>query len=156
MSQQTFSTTYYLKCPKLLAPVAAGLEAGSAHRQLGRSLCCAGSTVTRLAERLGRHAMLVQALALQQLARLAEPVVYDDFETFAGSQEQALGIGTAVGQDSWFVYGLDYVPHRRGGRRTPAQKARKVARFHGRGLRPGLPPHARRLLKPLMITASLS
>ena len=46
-SQQTFSTTYYLKVTRLLVPVAAGLLAGSAHRQLARSLHCAPSTVTR-------------------------------------------------------------------------------------------------------------
>jgi len=126
LSEQTFSTTYYLKCPELLPPVAAGLEAGSAHRQLARSLGCAPSTVTRLSERLGRHAMLLHALALERLEQIQEPVIYDHFETFAASQEQALGIGTAVGQSSWFIYELDYVLHRRGGRRTPAQQARQI------------------------------
>jgi transposase-like protein len=128
LSEQTFSTTYYLKCPGLLPAVAAGLVAGSAHRQLARSLDCAPSTVTRLSERLGRHAMLLHALALERLEQLAEPVVYDHFETFAASQEQAIGIGTAVGQSSWFIYELDYVMRRRGGRRTPAQQAARQIR----------------------------
>ena len=133
LSEQTFSTTYYLKCPGLLPSVAAGLEAGSAHRQLARSLGCAPSTVTRLAERLGRHAMLLHSLSLERLDALKEPVVYDHFETFAASQEQALGIGTAVGQSSWFIYELDYVLHRRGGRRTPAQQAAHKTRPISRG-----------------------
>ena len=39
-SRQTFSVTYYRKRPELLRPVAAGLVAGSALRQIARSLDC--------------------------------------------------------------------------------------------------------------------
>jgi hypothetical protein len=62
---------------------AAGLNAGSAHRQLARSLGCAPSTVTRLAARLGRHAPLLSALLLDPLDGIREPVVFDHFESFA-------------------------------------------------------------------------
>lgn len=124
-SQQTFSCTYYLKRPELLGAVAAGLVAGSAHRQLGRSLGCAASSVTRLSARLGRHGLLLQAWMLARLDGIDEPVVYDDFETFAHSQDRPLGIGSAVGQSSWFVYSLQWALHRRGGRRSPAQKTRR-------------------------------
>jgi hypothetical protein len=101
------------------------LVAGSAHRQIARTLGCAPSTVTRLSARLGRHALLLQALALEHLPPLDEPIVVDHFETFVVQQEEALGLATPTGQDSWFVYGIDPAPHRRGGRRTPAQ-ARKA------------------------------
>lgn len=37
-SRQSFACTYYLKRPELLVAVAAGLVAGSAHRQIARSL----------------------------------------------------------------------------------------------------------------------
>jgi transposase-like protein len=67
-SRQTFSTTYYLKNPRLLVPVAYGLAACSAHRQLARSFGCAKTTVTRLSERLGRHAVLFHARCLSQLS----------------------------------------------------------------------------------------
>ena len=80
-SQAAFCVSYYLKRPELLVPIAAALNAGSAHRQIARSLGCAPSTVTRQAARLGRHALLLQALALQRLPRIAEPVVLDHFET---------------------------------------------------------------------------
>ena len=123
-SRQSFATSYYLKRPELLVPIAAGLQAGSAHRQIARSLGCAPSTVTRLAARLGRHALLLQALALEHLPEIPEPVVFDHFETFVVCQDDALGIGTPVGQRSWFVYGVDPAPHRRGGRRSPAQQRR--------------------------------
>ena len=72
--------------------------------------------------------------ALHDLAELLshhrlddEPVVLDHFETFAVSQLDALGLGTAVGHRSWFVYALDPAPHRRGGKLTPAQR-RALAR----------------------------
>jgi len=116
-SQQTFSCTYYLKRPDLLPDIAAGLQAGSAHRQLARSRHCAKTTVTRLARRLGRHAVLLQARLEAALPPWNEPVVHDHFETFVGCQKHALGIGTAVGARSRFVFGPDPAPHRGAGRR---------------------------------------
>jgi transposase-like protein len=127
-SQQTFAASYYLKRPELSIPIAAGLVAGSAHRQLARSLRCAPTTVTRRVARLGRHALLLSGLALERLPPLHEPVVFDHFESFAYSQDYPFGMGTAVGHDSWFVYSLDPAPHRRGGRLSPAQQARQRER----------------------------
>ena len=124
---QTFSFTYYMKRAELAVPIAAGLNAGSAHRQLARSLGCAPSTVTRLAARLGRHALLLSAHLLDQLDGIREPVVFDHFETFAYSQDYPLGIATPVGQDSWFVYGIEAATRRRGGKLSPAQKSRRKA-----------------------------
>jgi hypothetical protein len=120
-SRQTFSTTYYLKRPELLARVAAGLAACSCHRQIARSFHCAKTSVTRMAERLGRHAILVHARCRAHLKKLTEPVVHDHFEVFIGRQDHALGIGTAVGATSWYVYDVDPAPHRGTGRR-PGRK----------------------------------
>jgi transposase-like protein len=116
-SRQTFSTTYYLKRPELLVAVASGLAACSCHRQLARSLHCAKTSVTRQAERLGRHAILFHARCGAELPALSEPVVHDHFETFIGRQDRALGIGTAVGAKSRYVYDVDPAPHRGSGRR---------------------------------------
>ena len=100
-SRQSFATSYYLKRPELLVPAAAALVAGSAHRQIARSLGCAPSTITRLSARLGRHALLLQVLALAHLAgRLGEPLVADHFETFEFSQDLPFGVLTMVGRDS--------------------------------------------------------
>ncbi len=121
-SRQTFSCTYYLKRPELGAPIAAALEAGSAHRQIARSLRCAPSTVTHRAARLGRHALLLLDYALKSSPPLAEPLVVDHFETFAFSQDFPFGVATAIGARSWFVYALDPAPHEPGGssrRRSP-------------------------------------
>jgi transposase-like protein len=116
-SRQTFSTTYYLKRPTLLVTVAAGLAACSAHRQIARSAHASKTSVTRMAERLGRHAVLFHARCRASLPPLAEAVVHDHFESFIGRQDQALGIGTAVGAASRFVYDIDPAPHAGSGRR---------------------------------------
>jgi len=122
-SQQSFAFSYYLKRPDLSVAVAAGLNAGSAHRQLARSLGCSPSTVTRRAGKLGRHSLLLSARALEHVV-LNEPVVVDHFESFEFSQDFPVGIATSVGQDSWFVYDLEAAPHRRSGRTTAAQRER--------------------------------
>jgi transposase-like protein len=116
-SKKTFSTTYYLKRPHLLVGVATGLAACSCHRQIARSLHCAKTTVTRLSERLGRHAVLFHARCRANLPSLNEPVVHDHWEVFVGRQDRALGVGTAVGARSWFVYDVDPAPHKGSGRR---------------------------------------
>ena len=124
-SRQTFSTSYYLKRPEILAPLAAALQAGAALRQAARSVACAHSTPARLAARLGRHALLLHARTLSYLrGRLAEPVVLDHFETFEFSQDLPFGVATPVGARSWFVYGIDPAPHARTGQRTLFQTMR--------------------------------
>jgi len=121
-STQTFTCTYYAKLPHLLPHAAAALNAGSAHRQIARSFGCSPSTITRIAARLGRHALLLQAFALNHLSGIDEPIVLDHFESFVWSQFDALGLATPVGHESWFVFGVDPAPHRRGGRLSAAQK----------------------------------
>ena len=105
-SREAFATSYYLKRPELLLPVASLLVSGCAHRQIARHLGCAPSTVTRLSVRLGEHALRFHEVSVAAAGPIAEPVVLDHFETFVRSQQERLGIATAVGQDSWFVYGL--------------------------------------------------
>ena len=70
-----------------------------------------------MAERLGRHAILFHARCLNELPSIAETIVHDHFEAFIGRQDHALGVGTAVGSESWFVYDVDPAPHRGSGRR---------------------------------------
>jgi hypothetical protein len=127
-SKQTFALSYYLKRPELLVPIFAGLQAGSCHRQLARSLGCAPSTVTRQSARLGRHALLLVASALSELAALSEELVADHFETFVGTQDYPVGVATVVGKDSKFVYALDPAPHARAGKRSVFQEARRRQR----------------------------
>ncbi len=153
-SRQSFAVSFYLKRPELLVPVAAGLQAGSAHRQIARSLGCAPSTVTRLSARLGRHALLLLARSLRHLeGSLEEPIVLDHFETFEFTQDYPFGIATPVGSESWFVYGLDPAPHARSGTRSPAQQAR-LARRPARPLRGGYEASSARIIKLLLALKS--
>jgi hypothetical protein len=149
-SRQTFAVTYYRKRPELMRPVAAGLVAGSAHRQIARSLGCAPSTVTRLAARLGRHAILLLAQALFELTgTVDEPFVLDHFETFEFTQDYPFGVATPVGAESWFVYGLDPAPHARTGPRSAHQQRRLDARPR-RAARGGYAGSTRRTLDLLL------
>lgn len=147
-SQQSFAVSYYLKRPELTVPIAQGLVNGSAHRQIARVAGCAPSTVTKRIARLGRHAQLLHQLCVAALPRLDEPLNYDDFETFTGSQYHPCGLGTSVGHNSWFVYGLGFAPHRRGGHLSPAQR-RKQARWDRRGGKPARDPYVRALHRQL-------
>jgi transposase-like protein len=148
-SRQTFATSYYLKRASLMAPIAAGLVAGSAHRQIARTIKCAPSTVTRQSARLGRHGLLLLARALAELAgRLEESIVIDHFETFEFTQDYPVGIATAVGSASWFLYAIDPAPHRRSGRMSAEQKERLRKRPE-RALRGGYKASSRRLLDNL-------
>jgi transposase-like protein len=135
-SLQTFAVSYYLKRPELTLPIARGLVAGSAHRQIARSAGCHHATVTRRAQRLGRHAALLHELLLDALPGPlpGEPVLLDDFDTFAFSQYFPCTLPTAVGSRSWFVYGFAFAPERRRGRMSPVQKRRRarLERLHGR------------------------
>jgi transposase-like protein len=149
-SSRAFSLTYYRKRPELLRAVAAGLQAGSCHRQLARTLGCAPSTVTRISAFLGRHSILLLWRALAALeGQLDEPVVFDHFETFELTQDLPIGVGTAVAARSWFICGIDPAPHARTGRRTPAQEKRLKKRAK-RQTRGGYLASARRLLDRLL------
>jgi hypothetical protein len=67
--------------------------------------------------------------AIQSLAeRRLEPIAADHYESFEFSQDHPFGVLTLVGRESWFVYLLDPVPHRRSGRLSPAQRERLKTR----------------------------
>jgi transposase-like protein len=131
--QQTFSNTYYLKKPALLSKVAAGLVACGASRQIARMLGCSHTTVVHQANRIGRHALLLNALSLEHLDALREPVVLDHFETFQYCQEMAVGIATLAGARSRFLFAIDPALHRLGGEMRPARAKRlkSLIRRHG-------------------------
>lgn len=123
MSRSAYSCTYYMKKPELLPDVARGLVACGAHRQIARTLKCAPSTVTRIAARLGRHALLYQARAIAMIGAPDEPIAFDHLVTFTHSQIDRLGIATPIGARSWFDYGCEAATYR-GSSRRAARKAR--------------------------------
>jgi len=130
-SDQTFRTSYWLRRPELLAPIAHGLVAGSAFRQLARSLACSPQTIALHSARLGRHALLVhQATRPRQVA--AEPLVLDSFQSFEHSRYSPTLFHLLAGQHSHFLHGFTDSEVRRSGRMSRAQKRRRAeleARF---------------------------
>jgi len=149
-SRRAFSVAYWAKRPELIVPIAAGLQAGSAHRQIARTIGCAASTVTRRSAQLGRHGILLLARARAALAgRLDETVVLDHFETFELTQDLPFGVATPVGARSWFVYGIDPAPHERTGRRSAEQERRRRRRAP-RPARGGYLGSTRRVLEALL------
>ena len=106
-SKQSFATTYYMKRPELLRPIASLLLSGAANRQIARHLDCSPSTVTELTVRLGEHSTLFHDVALGEIKEIEEPVDFDHFETFVRSKQERLGIGTAAGKKYWFIYAAE-------------------------------------------------
>jgi transposase-like protein len=132
-SSQSFSPSYWLRRPDLLAPVYEGLNACSALRQLARALGVSPSTVAGHTARLGRHCLL---LLQDRRPRGAppEPLVVDGFESFELSQYYPFHANLAVGAESHFLYAFTDAELRRKGRMTAAQKRRRAAleARHGR------------------------
>ena len=124
-STQTFDTTYWLKRPELQRPLFMGLVACSGHRQLGRSLGAAATTLQRQAARLGRHCLLFQALHAPKEAP-REPLELDGLVSFEYSQYYPFEINVLVGSESYFTYGFTESELRRSGRMTAAQKAKRA------------------------------
>ena len=130
-SSQTFSTTYWLKHPRLLAPLLYRLVGCSALRQIAREFGLAHSSVQRQAERLGRHCLLL--LEAHRPPVPAEPLVLDGFRTFEHSQYWPFDLNLLVGA-SHYVYGFNDAELRRSGTLRPSQRVRRAAleAAHGR------------------------
>jgi transposase-like protein len=125
-SQQTFSTTYWLKKPRLL-PRIFDLSVGAmANCQLARALQCAPATVDSQLARLARHCLLFQR---QLLAQASPPVdiAIDGFTTFEASQYFPFEFLVAVNRENSFLEHFTEAPLRRSGRMTDAQKKRRTA-----------------------------
>ena len=132
-SAQSFSPTYWLKRPELLAAVFHRLLACSGYRQIAREARCDPTTVMGQAARLGRHALLVLE-ERRPRGPLTEPLVIDGFESFAFSQYHPLHLNLGVGAESHFGYGFTLAQLRRKGRMTAHQRRRRaeLERRHGR------------------------
>ena len=124
-SSQTFATTYWLKRPRLLAPLFHRLLGCSALRQVAREFGLSHNSVQRQSERLGRHCLLtLEALGPRGLP--PEPVVLDGFRTFEHSQYWPFDLNLLVGA-SHYVYGFNDAELRRSGTMKPRQRARRAA-----------------------------
>lgn len=124
-SSQTFSTTYWLKCPGLLEPTAQRLLGCSGFRQIAREFGVSPQTILNLSARLGRHCLLFHQFHRPQEAP-AEPLALDSFQSFEYSQYYPTLFHVAAGRDSHFFYGFTDSELRRSGRMTSAQKRRRL------------------------------
>jgi transposase-like protein len=124
-SDQTFSTTYWLKRADLLEPILHGIVAGSAFRQLGRSLSVSPSTLATHAARLGRHCLLFHERTRPK-GPVQEPLALDSFQSFEHSQYTPTLYHLLMGKDSHFCHGFTDSELRRSGRMSKHQKKHRA------------------------------
>jgi transposase-like protein len=124
-STQTFSTSYWLKRPELLLPIAHRLLACSGNRQIAREFSVSHTTILGQAARLGRHCLLFHQL-MRPKDPIGEPIALDSFISFEYSQYWPCAFHLAAGRESHFFYGFTDSPQRRSGRMTKHQKCRRA------------------------------
>jgi transposase-like protein len=123
-SSQTFSVTYYLKRPDILAQLMTKTTGGMANRQAADDLGVAPNTVDMQLNRLGRHCLLLHKHFLDQLRRLSI-LGLDGFESFELSQYHPFHFHLAVDCQSALFLGFTDSPLRRKGSMTPGQRRRR-------------------------------
>jgi len=123
-SAQTFSTTYWLRRPELLALVFHQLVSCAGFRQIARQHGVSPQTILTHAARLGRHALLYHQLH-RPTGPLREPLTLDGFESFEHSQFHPTRFHVVVGKHSHYFYGFTDSELRRSGRMTRAQRHRR-------------------------------
>jgi transposase-like protein len=122
-SQQTFSTTYWLKRPDLLVPIFNQLVGCMGYRQIARQYLVSPQTVLGLAARLGRHCLLFHESSRPR--HIVEPVALDGFQSFEWSQYHPTWFHVLAGAKSHFFYGFTDSELRRSGSMTARQKVKR-------------------------------
>ena len=132
-STQTFSTTYWLKRPEVLAPLFMRSVACSGLRQIAREFGASPSTIQGQLSRLGRHCLLFERTH-GPCGPVREPLVLDGFQSFEYSQDHPYYLNCVVGKASQYFYAFTESEMRRSGSMTAAQRRRRseVERRHGR------------------------
>jgi transposase-like protein len=133
-SEQTFRSTYWLRQPQLLLPVAHRLLGCSAFRQIAREFAVSPQTILALAARLARHCILFHE-EHRPRGELAEPLGLDGFRSFEWSQYHPTEFHLAVGGLSHFCHGFTESELRRSGSMRARQR-RQRARLEARRGRP--------------------
>ena len=126
-SSQTFSLTFWLRRPDLLEAVFHAEVSCSGHRQVARQHGVSHTTIQRLAERLGRHCILIHEMyrrrAKEKLA--SEPVVMDGLGSFAGGQYWPVEVTGLIGAKSYYSHDFTVTEMRRSGKMTHEQRKRR-------------------------------
>jgi transposase-like protein len=123
-SSQTFSPTYYLKRPDVLAQLMTKTIGCMANRQIADDLYVTPNTVDNQLYRLGRHCLLLHK---QLCANLPQPrtIAVDGFESFELSQYHPFDFHLAVDCDTGLFLGFTDSPLRRKGTMTPRQRKKR-------------------------------
>src|SRR5688500_9116066 len=124
-SDQTFSTTYWMRRPEILVPIFHRLVGCSGFRQIAREHASSPETIARASARLGRHCLLLHELTRPR-GPVTEPLALDSFESFEWSQYYPTSYHVAVGRESHYFYGFTESECRRRGTMTDAQKRRRA------------------------------
>ena len=123
-SDQTFRTTYWLKCPEYLAEIQKHAVSGASNRQVARLLGCAPGTVDNHLARLGRHCILYQRHMLEDAPPFVD-IAADGLVTFEYSQYHPYEIIAAVDRNTSFFIHFAEAERRRSGTMTGYQKKRR-------------------------------
>lgn len=131
-SSQTFSTTYWLKRPDIIAQLMPKVVGGMCNSQIANELKVSPATVDRQIYRLGRHCQLFHLQKMKARPEFKE-VVIDGLVTFEHSQYHPYHIHLAVDRETTFIPHFTDSEVRRSGRMTPEQKARRKVFEETRG-----------------------
>ncbi len=124
-SDQTFKSTYWLKCPELLPEVMKHAVSGAANRQVARVLDCSPTTVDNHLARLGRHCVLYHRQMMENASPFVD-IVFDGLVTYEYSQYHPYEILAAVDRKTSFVIHFAEAERRRSGTMTDYQKKRRA------------------------------
>ena len=124
-SEQTFRTSYWLRCPGLLVETFHALTHCTGYRQLARKLDCSPQTIMRQAERLGRHCQLFHE-RFRPKGGIGESLGLDGLRTFEYSQYHPSEYQLVIGRASHYAYGFTHSELRRSGSMTPRQRRRRA------------------------------
>ena len=149
-SDQTFSTSYWLKRPELLLQIHKHAVSGAANRQIARILKSAPSTVDNHLARLGRHCLLFQRHLLANLSPRRD-IAIDGLVTFEHSQYLPYEMVAAVDRPSSFILHFAEAERRRSGTMTDPQKQKRqlIEQQHGR-------PDPKSLIRAVMEVLAVS
>lgn len=124
-STQTFATTYWLRRPELLVPIAHRVLGCAAYRQVAREFRVSPQTVLGHVARAGRHALLFHQRH-RPPGPVGEPLACDGFESFEFSQYHPCHFHLVAGTESHFFFAFTDTELRRKGRMTARQRRRRA------------------------------
>ena len=125
-SSQTFSTTYWLKKPRIFARLMTKVTGGMCNSQIATDLSVSPATIDRQVYRLGRHCLLFHGKMMKHKPSLKEAIL-DGFVSFEQSQYHPYHLHLVVDRPSTFIPYFTESEVRRSGRMTARQKQKRQA-----------------------------